>query len=104
MERVLSAGGFAVVTFDSAEALIEADAARTADCLVLDVRLPGMSGFELYGRLALGGEPAPAIFITAHDEASTRSEAARVGAKGYLPKPFSGRTLLEAVNQAVRCH
>jgi FixJ family two-component response regulator len=104
IERILRAGGFAAVTFASAEAALEADAATTADCLILDIRLPGMSGFELYRRLAHSDEQLPAIFITAHDEPPVREEAERMGARSYLAKPFSGRTLLDAVTQAIRFH
>src|SRR5262245_21136625 len=99
IERILRAGGFATATFATAEAALEADAAA-ADCLVLDVQLPGMSGFELYRRLASGDEP-PAVFITAHDAPAVREMAEGMGASGYLPKPFSGRTLLDAVSRAL---
>jgi FixJ family two-component response regulator len=101
MERMLRAGGFAPVRFASAEAALEAGEAERADCLILDVRLPGMSGFELYRQLVLGGAEPPVIFITAHDELAVREEAERLGAKIYLPKPFSGRRLLHAVSQAL---
>lgn len=100
-ERVLRAGGFAPVTFASAEAALEAGAASSADCLVLDVRLPGMSGFELYRRLAHSGPRPPVILVTAHDEPAVREEAQRLGASSFLPKPFPGRALLEAVAQAL---
>ena len=102
LELILQAGGYEVVTFASAEAALEADAAATADCLVLDVRLPGMSGFDLYRRLALAGNELPAIFITAHDEPAAREEAERLGARSYLPKPFSGRALLDVIIQVLR--
>jgi FixJ family two-component response regulator len=102
IERILRAGGFAPATFASAEAALEADGAAMTDCLVLDVHLPGMSGFELYRRLALSGRQVPVIIITAHDEPTIREEAERIGARGYLPKPFSGRTLLDAVIEALR--
>src|SRR5277367_3024071 len=75
IERVLRVGGFTPIMFDSAESALAADAAQAADCLVLDVRLPGMSGFELYHRLIRAGDEPPAIFITAHDEPSVRQEA-----------------------------
>jgi FixJ family two-component response regulator len=103
IERMLRAGGFAALTFGSAEAVLEAGVATASDCLVLDISLPGMSGFDLYRRLAPAGEQPPAIFITAHDEQAIREEAERLGASSYLPKPFSGRTLLDAVTQATRC-
>jgi DNA-binding response OmpR family regulator len=101
LERILRAGGYEVVLFASAEAALEADAAATADCLVLDIHLPGMSGFELYRQLALSGKELPAIFITAHDGPAAREEAEELGARSYLPKPFSGRTLLDAITQAL---
>jgi len=95
IERILHIGGFTTETFATAEAALAADAAM-ADCLVLDVRLPGMSGFDLYRLLASGDRP-PAIFITAHDSPGVRETAGGMDAAGYLPKPFSGRSLLDAV-------
>jgi len=100
LERILRAGGFEAVVFASAEAALEAGA-ETADCLVLDIRLPGMSGFELYRQLVHCGSEAPVIFVTAHDEPALREEAERLGASGFLPKPFAGRMLLDAVAQAL---
>jgi FixJ family two-component response regulator len=103
IERILRARGFVALTFASAEAAIEAGVATASDCLVLDISLPGMSGFDLYRRLVSAGEQLPAIFITAHDEPALRAEAERLGARGYFPKPFSGRTLLDAVTRATSC-
>ena len=103
IERILRAGGFVAHTFRSAEAALAASVASASDCLVLDISLPGMSGFDLYRRLASTGARLPAIFITAHDEPAIREEAERLGARSYLPKPFSGRTLLDAVTRATRC-
>jgi FixJ family two-component response regulator len=101
IERILRAGGFVARTFVSAEAALEAGVATASDCLVLDISLPGMSGFDLYRRLASAGEQLPAIFITAHDEPAIREEAERLGARSYLPKPFSGRALLDAVTRTM---
>jgi FixJ family two-component response regulator len=101
IERVLRAGGFASAMFASAEAALESDVAALADCLVLDIRLSGMSGFELYRRLGQSGKDVPAIFITAHDSPAVREEAERLGASNFLPKPLSGRALLEAITQAL---
>jgi FixJ family two-component response regulator len=101
IERILRAGGFASVAFASAESALEADAATGAGCLILDIHLPGISGLEMYQRLEnSGGQPA-VIFITAHDDPAFRERAERMGAKSYLPKPFSGRALLDAVNRAL---
>jgi FixJ family two-component response regulator len=102
IERILRMGGFTGVLFASAEAALEAEAGASADCVVLDIRLPGMSGFELYRRLASTDKETPAIFITAHDEPAVREEAERLGGTGsYLPKPFSGGALLVAVARAL---
>jgi FixJ family two-component response regulator len=101
IERVLRAGGFTPIMFDSAETALASDAAMAADCLVLDIHLPGMSGFDLYHRLTHADARPPAIFITAHDEPSVRQEAEGLGARCYLPKPFSGRMLLQSVEQSL---
>lgn len=104
IERILRGSGYHVATFESAEALqVVLDGATLGDacrCLVCDVRLPGMSGFELHRRLSEHGSMPPCIFITAHDDPSVRRQAERAGA-AYLMKPFGGRALLALVAQAV---
>jgi FixJ family two-component response regulator len=97
LHRVLSAGGFKVTIFTSAEALLAAGLPPEAACCVFDVRLPGVSGLELQRTLASRGFAVPVIFITAFDDASTREQACRLGAAAYLMKPFGGRELVEAV-------
>ena len=105
IERILKAGGFEVAMFDSAKAALNAGAVDTADCLVVDVNLPGMSGFELYRQRALSSKPMPTIFITAGDEPAFREEAEGLGGVGsYLPKSFSRSDLLDAVTRALRRH
>jgi FixJ family two-component response regulator len=102
--RVLTTAGFTPVLFASAEESLEAHAAATADCLVLDIHLPGMSGLELYRQLIASGNAVPVIFITARHHPATCEEAERLGGAGsYLLKPFSGRELLSAVTQALGC-
>ena len=101
-ERVLNAAGFRAQAFASAETLLDGDAAGHAACLVLDIRLPGLSGFELRRELVrTGTAQAPVIFITAHDEPAARAQAEAFGAAAYLPKPFAGRALVEAVARAL---
>ena len=102
IRRLLDAAGFLVLTFSSGEALLKGKAATTADCMILDVTLPGMSGFELQQRLKDSGVNTPFILVTAHDSSSVRERAERAGAVAYLPKPFIGRTLLEKVCHALR--
>src|SRR6185503_4965901 len=75
IRRLLSAAGFQAEAFPSAEALLESKAAATAACLVLDVHLPGLSGFELRKRLQEGGNQQPVIFITAYDDPASETEA-----------------------------
>src|SRR5262245_65005404 len=73
--RVLGAARFQVLTFPSAEALLEAGLPRESACLVLDIRLPGLSGFELRQRLLRSGASIPVVFITALDNEMNRNEA-----------------------------
>src|SRR5262245_3685927 len=87
IQRLLNAAGFQVSAFSSAEALLGTGVACDVGCLVLDVRLPGLSGFELHHRLAELGKKLPVIFITAHEEASSRKRAESAGAIAYLTKP-----------------
>jgi FixJ family two-component response regulator len=101
--RMLTGAGYCVRAFDSAEALLDAlagtalwDASR---CLVCDVRLPGVSGLELYSRIAERGAMPPWIFITAHDDKIVREQTERAAA-AYLLKPFEGRALLALVDRA----
>src|SRR4029450_3138060 len=102
LERVLSAAGFRVAVYPSAEALLESAAAAGAACFVFDIHLPGLSGLELRRRLTADGHRAPVIFITAHDDRATRAQAAALGAAAYLPKPFRGTDLLRAISGALK--
>ena len=102
MERLLNAAGFAAITFPSGEALLESGAAAHAACLILDVHLSGLSGFELYERLKQAGRKAPVIFITAYDDAASKAHFRAAGAAAYLIKPFSGQKLLDCITQTIR--
>jgi FixJ family two-component response regulator len=100
LERILRLAGYLPAMYATAEAYILNGGAPVADCLVLDVHLPGMSGFELRDHLARAGTTAPVIFITAYDDAETRTLAERANAI-YLAKPFTGKTLIDAVARAL---
>ena len=100
MARVLRAAGLDSVAFGSAEALLAAEPTRSPICLVIDVLLPGMSGFVLRDRLASAGAVPPVIFITAFDEPESRALAAKAGAAAFLAKPFSGRALVDTIQRA----
>jgi FixJ family two-component response regulator len=90
-----------VEAFASAEEFLKSDHLRNTDCLILDVRMPGMNGFELQRRLAASHCEIPVIFITAHGEKVARSQALKDGAVDYLLKPFSEDALLRAIHAAL---
>src|ERR1700738_4041159 len=88
--RLLAHNGIESRTFASAEALLENGSAQTATCLLLDIRLGGISGIELQRRLAASGSKCPVIFMTGNDDEATRNEALDAGCIAYLRKPFEG--------------
>lgn len=98
--RLLQASGHEVRSYASAEELLAAPEHRSARCLILDVRLPGLSGFELHERLLAQGGGLPVIYVTAHDDPSVRLRAALAGAE-LLAKPVEREALLEAVSRAL---
>jgi FixJ family two-component response regulator len=100
MTRVLRVAGLVPVAFASAEALLAADKTESPVCFVIDLHLPGMSGFALRDQLAGAGSLPPVIFITAFDEPEARALAAKAGAAAFLAKPFSGRALIDTIQQA----
>lgn len=101
VSRLLQAAGFHVTSFESAAAALSSDSSRHADCLVLDVHLPDMTGYELKKRLAAHGPSPPAIVITAHDDTHSRREADAIGAVAFLAKPFAGRVLVDEVARVI---
>lgn len=100
-ERLFRVAGYTTAAFASAEALLAARRAEHAACLVIDVCLPGLSGFELCARLAAAGIDVPMIFVSAHDEPHVREQAEQIGAFAFLAKPWSGATLLAVVARAL---
>ena len=99
--RLLAHHGIDSRTFASAEALLESDSVQTATCLLLDIHLGGISGFELRRRLAASGSKCPVIFMTANDDEATHNEAVDAGCIAYLRKPFASHVLLDAIREAV---
>jgi FixJ family two-component response regulator len=98
---LLRRGGFGVQAFASAEAFLDSDAVDVTSCLVLDVKLPGMSGPELQQELVRRGKGVPIVFITAQGDRSLQSRLLEAGAVACLFKPFSHDALLDAVEAAV---
>ena len=100
-ESLLDAQGFATMVFVSAEEFLDRGAATQVDCLLLDIYLGGVSGFELRKRLKNSGSTLPVIFMTALDDEAIREQALKAGCVALLRKPFQARKLLEAIKQAV---
>jgi len=98
LNRLLSAHGFRVRTFASAESFLDDIAKCEAECLLLDVHLGGISGFDLQRQLTSSGRNLPVIFMTAIDNETTRQEAFDVGCIAYLKKPFLAKLLIDAIN------
>jgi FixJ family two-component response regulator len=99
--RLLRLAGYQVRTFGSADEFLEGGEFDAAGCLILDVRLPGASGLELQETLAARGSSLPVVFITGHGDEAMHLRALKAGAVDFLQKPFSERTLLAAVGEAL---
>ena len=103
LDSLIRSVGMDVRVFASAEEFLNSANPRKADCLVLDVRLPGMSGVELHHHLLARDRNVPAIFITAHaSDDLARLEARSDWTVAYLTKPFTEDELLDAVNAAMK--
>jgi FixJ family two-component response regulator len=102
LKRLLRSMGYHAVAFESAEDFMETTSCRGEGCLVLDIRLPGMTGLDLQEKLASLGAKYPVIFMTAHDNPQWQERAKKAGAVAYLRKPFDEQSLLNAIQLA--CH
>ena len=101
---LLESAGWCVVPHASAEAFLAAwSAPAPPGCLVLDIRMPMMSGLELQRVLASRDIMLPVIFLTGHGDVSMAVEAMKLGARDFIEKPFKDQILLDAVAMAVRC-
>jgi FixJ family two-component response regulator len=101
VEGLLRAAGFRVAAFAAAEEFLQSGDLRATACLIVDLRMPGMSGLELQRRLIDDGHRLPIIIVTAHPDAGARASALERGAAAFLPKPFDGERLVAAVESAV---
>jgi FixJ family two-component response regulator len=101
LRMLLKSMGFATLTYNCAAAFLDAYDARQPGCLLLDVRMPGMSGLELHQRLVREGKNIPVIFITGHGDIPMAVEAMQQGAIDFLQKPFQDRQLLVRVERAL---
>jgi two-component system response regulator TtrR len=97
---LMESNGIAVRTFATAVEFIECYAPGAAGCLVLDLRLPGMSGLELQEYLKKKGVEIPIVFVTAHGDVATAVTALKGGAVDFIEKPFSYRQVLSIIEKA----
>jgi FixJ family two-component response regulator len=101
IECLLDASGFGVEVFNSAETFVGREPFENIFCLIVDVNLGGMSGFDLNRFLAARGYRFPTIFITAVDDEAFAKEAFDAGCIAFLRKPFPSSHLLDAIRQAI---
>jgi FixJ family two-component response regulator len=97
LRRLIGAAGYLVETFASAREFLGSTPSTRTACLVLDIYMEEMTGFELQDQLEADRLAIPIIFMTAHDDPATRERIRRSGAAGYLGKPFDGQALLDAI-------
>jgi FixJ family two-component response regulator len=101
LQDLLESVGLRVAAFTSAQEFLRSPRPEVPSCLVLDVRLPGLSGLELQRQLAVGDLVLPIIFITGHGDIPMSVQAMKAGAVDFLPKPFRDQDLLDAVHRAL---
>jgi RNA polymerase sigma factor (sigma-70 family) len=101
LERLMKSVGFKVETFVSAEEFLQRKPYSGPSCLVLDVRMPGLSGIDLQKELAQKEISLPIVFITGHGDIPMSVKAMKDGAVDFLPKPFDEKDLLSAIDQAI---
>ena len=102
LENLIRSVGLRAQGFSSAEAFLSSNQVHETRCLVLDVRMPGMSGPELQRQMAVANSHIPIIFITAHADDAQRTQALEAGAVAFLHKPFYEEELLNAIEAALK--
>jgi FixJ family two-component response regulator len=101
LRRLLTSVGLAVEIFPSAQAFLSRPRTDAPGCLVLDVRLPGLSGLDLQRELTRTDAPLPIVFLTGHGDIPMSVRAMKAGAVEFLTKPFREQDLLDAIRQAI---
>jgi FixJ family two-component response regulator len=101
LQSLIKSIGLRVETFASAQDFLSAKHPDVPTCLVLDVRMPGLSGLDLQLKLRDGGIPIPIIFITGHGDIPMSVRAMKEGAHEFLTKPVRGQDLLDAIQKAI---
>ena len=101
LRMLLKSVGLPVEVFESGQEFLDADRDDRPGCLVLDIRMPGMSGLELQVKLNERHSILPIIFITGHGDVPMAVEAMQAGAVDFIQKPFRDQDLLDRINQAL---
>ncbi len=101
LQWLIESTGMQVKTFESADAFLSSFHPERAGCLLLDVRMPGMSGLELQSYLAREGYQLPVIIITGHGDVGMAVKAMRAGAMDFIEKPFHDEDLLRSIQRAL---
>ncbi|MGI0134190.1 MAG: response regulator [Candidatus Micrarchaeaceae archaeon] len=101
LERLIKSAGFAVESFGSAEDYLQFGKLTDTKALILDMKLPGMSGLDLQSKLTTARRKTPIIFISALEKLEMRTKARQAGAVAFLSKPFTDEALLSSVHSAL---
>lgn len=101
LARLLRSAGYRVATFASAREFLAEGRVDGPSCLVLDIRMPGLSGLDLHEVLVAGDRQVPVVFITGHGDVPMAERVKKSGAVDFLAKPFDDRTFLGAIEQAI---
>jgi FixJ family two-component response regulator len=101
LRRLLSTHGYQVEEYPGGTTFMEAQADHPADCLVLDLHMPGMSGFELLASMQADHQRTPVIVITANEENDTQERTRSLGARAFLNKPVNQSSLLTAIEASL---
>jgi FixJ family two-component response regulator len=102
LSDLIESGGFEAQCFGSAKAFLESDSHNRAACLIVDIRMPNISGLELQTKLKQEKCNVPIIFITAFDDAEIRAQAMKEGAVEFFAKPFDHQQLLKMLRHTVK--
>jgi FixJ family two-component response regulator len=102
LTRLIKSVDLTVETFASADDFLKRDSHNGPACLLLDIRMPGLSGLDLQDELVAAGRTLPIIFISAHGTIPLTVRAMKAGAVDFIEKPFEDQTLLDAINQSLK--
>ena len=102
LEQLIKSVGLTTETFSSAQAFLDRDLPDKPSCLVLDIRMPGLSGLDLQDNLVKKGISIPIIFITGHGTVPMSVKAMKAGAMDFLQKPFEDQELLDLIHHAIK--